>query len=47
MQEAYEWADLVLLGADPIADISNSREIEWVMQSGRTHRPADLLAGIR
>jgi hypothetical protein len=42
--EAGKWADLVLLGADPISDISNSRQIEWVMQSGRIHRPDDLLA---
>lgn len=45
--EAGKWADMVLLRADPVTDISNSREIEWVMQSGRIHRPAELLAGIR
>ena len=28
-------ADLVLLDADPLADISNTRRIAWVMQSGK------------
>jgi imidazolonepropionase-like amidohydrolase len=36
-------ADLVLLSADPIADIRNTRKIAWVMQGGRLARPADLL----
>jgi len=29
-------ADLVLLDADPLADIRNTRRIVWVMQSGKT-----------
>lgn len=45
--EVGKWADLVLLGADPLADISNTRSIEWTMQAGRLYTPAQLLAGIR
>ncbi len=44
--EPGKWADLVLLTSNPLVDISNSREIEWVMQAGRSYRPEDLLAGI-
>ena len=36
-------ADLVVLTGDPLADIRNSRTVEWVIQGGRWHRPADLL----
>ncbi len=36
-------ADLVVLAADPLADIRNTRRITWVMQSGKLSRPADLL----
>ncbi|MEP7345727.1 MAG: amidohydrolase family protein [Gemmatimonadaceae bacterium] len=36
-------ADLVMLSADPIADIRNTRQIDWVMQGGKLSRPADLL----
>ena len=36
-------ADLVILSADPVADIRNTRRIAWVMQSGRFARPAELL----
>jgi predicted amidohydrolase YtcJ len=32
-------ADLVLLGADPTADIDNTRDIRLVMQGGRVVRP--------
>jgi Amidohydrolase family len=37
-------ADVVVLSADPLADIHNTRRIEWVVQAGVAHRPADLLA---
>ncbi len=33
-------ADLVVLGADPLQDISNTRRIELVVHDGREHRPA-------
>jgi imidazolonepropionase-like amidohydrolase len=36
-------ADLVVLSADPLEDIRNTRRIERVIQSGVVHRPADLL----
>jgi imidazolonepropionase-like amidohydrolase len=36
-------ADLVVLSADPIADIRNTRRIAWVVQSGQPSRPAELL----
>lgn len=38
-----QWADLVLLEADPVADIRNSRSIRWVMQAGRLMDPSSLL----
>jgi imidazolonepropionase-like amidohydrolase len=33
--EAGKWADLVLLDADPSADIRNTRRIRAVLQAGR------------
>lgn len=36
-------ADLVVLGANPVADITNTRRISWVLQQGRVARPVDLL----
>lgn len=33
-------ADMVLLEADPLADISNTRAIRWVMLDGRIYRPS-------
>lgn len=45
--EVGKSADLVLLTGNPLANISNSRKIEWVMQAGRVHQPAVLLEGIR
>ncbi len=35
-------ADLVLLSADPLADIANTRRIEAVIQNGRLHQKPDL-----
>ncbi|MDX2060307.1 MAG: amidohydrolase family protein, partial [Gemmatimonadales bacterium] len=35
--------DLVVLSADPLADIRNSRKISWVVQGGRPARPAEFL----
>lgn len=37
-------ADLVVLRANPLEDIRNTREIEWVLKGGKTHAPKDLLA---
>lgn len=36
-------ADLVVLGADPLADIGNARRIEWVVQGGRMTKPGGFL----
>lgn len=35
-------ADLVLLSADPLADIANLERVEWVMKDGVTYKPEDL-----
>jgi imidazolonepropionase-like amidohydrolase len=41
--EVGKWADLVILDADPLADIRNTRKIWQVIQSGRVvDRPAIL-----
>jgi imidazolonepropionase-like amidohydrolase len=37
-------ADLVLLSADPLADIANILAVEWVMQDGVLYRPESLRA---
>jgi imidazolonepropionase-like amidohydrolase len=43
--ESGKRADLLVLSADPIADIRNTRSIERVIQGGRVLRPAELLPG--
>jgi imidazolonepropionase-like amidohydrolase len=35
-------ADLVVLTADPLADISNTRMIELVMRAGKTYRSSEF-----
>jgi len=40
-------ADLVLLAADPLADIRNVRRIERVIARGVVHEPQTLLGGLR
>jgi imidazolonepropionase-like amidohydrolase len=40
-------ADLVVLEADPLADIANTRRITQVLLGGRVHTPDELLAGDR
>ena len=40
---AGKWADMVLLTANPLKDIRNSRSIELVIRSGKVCRPAELL----
>ncbi len=40
-------ADAVLLSADPLADIRNTRRIELVLARGRPLQPDDVLAGLR
>ncbi|MEZ4584961.1 MAG: amidohydrolase family protein [Gemmatimonadales bacterium] len=41
--EVGKRADLVVLDADPIADIRNTRRIAWVIQGGEPSRPAAFL----
>ena len=40
-------ADIVLLEADPLADISNTRKIRVVVADGRAYRPDSLLEAMR
>jgi imidazolonepropionase-like amidohydrolase len=41
--EVGKRADLVLLRADPVADIRNTRDIEMILQGGRVLHPQDVL----
>jgi len=43
--EAGKLADLLVLSADPLADISNTRRIDWVIRGGKALRPAEVLSG--
>lgn len=45
--EAGARADLLLLRADPLQDIRATRQIEWIVQGGRVHAPAEVLRTIR
>jgi hypothetical protein len=45
--EAGKLADLVILEADPLADISNIRRINRVIKAGVVYDPADLLRATR
>lgn len=42
--EAGKCADLVVLEADPLADIGNADRVRSVMRAGLLHRPEELLA---
>lgn len=42
--EAGKFADLLILGADPLADIANMRKLERVMRGGHLHDVGDLRA---
>ena len=44
--EAGHYADLVLLGENPLDDIRNLEAVEWVMRGGRIWRPGQLRSGI-
>jgi imidazolonepropionase-like amidohydrolase len=43
---AGKLADLVILTANPLEQIQNTRQIEVVVRSGKIGRPADLLARV-
>jgi imidazolonepropionase-like amidohydrolase len=45
--EVGKWADLVILDADPLSDIRNTRKIWQVMQSGRLVDRSAILKTIR
>ena len=48
--EPGQLADLVLLDANPVADIRNTQKIRVVVANGRLYRRADLdglLAGVK
>jgi imidazolonepropionase-like amidohydrolase len=40
-------ADLVILDADPLQDLRNTRRIRFVVLGGEIHRPRDLLGSGR
>jgi imidazolonepropionase-like amidohydrolase len=50
MRLDHEWgtltpgrrADLVVLDADPLADIANVRQVRWVVRAGRMYESAAL-----
>jgi imidazolonepropionase-like amidohydrolase len=44
--EAGRYADLVLLGSNPLADIRNLEDVQLVMRGGRVWRPGQLRSGI-
>jgi imidazolonepropionase-like amidohydrolase len=44
--ETGRYADLVLLGKNPLEDIRNVASVKWVMQNGRLWRPWQLRSGI-
>jgi hypothetical protein len=41
--EAGKFADLVILTADPLADVANVQKIEAVMKGGQVYTPSELL----
>ncbi len=43
--EIGKLADMIVLNADPTADVRNSREIEWVIKGGAEYRPRQLALG--
>lgn len=40
--ETGKQADLLILGADPLADLAAFRHLEWVVRGGVARRPAEL-----
>ena len=45
--EVGKWADLVVVNGNPLADIRNTRDVEWVMVRGDLHRASDLKEAAR
>jgi imidazolonepropionase-like amidohydrolase len=44
--EAGRYADLVLLGQNPLSDVDNLDSIVWIMKAGQIYRPEQLRSGI-
>jgi imidazolonepropionase-like amidohydrolase len=44
--EVGKLADMVILSADPLADIRNTRKIDWVIRGGVIVEPAKVLAAV-
>ncbi|MEW6743569.1 MAG: amidohydrolase family protein [Planctomycetota bacterium] len=44
--EAGKFADLVVLDADPLADIRNARRVDRVMKGGKIFNPKEILANL-
>lgn len=42
--EPGKLADMLILNADPLADIDNASRIELIIKGGRQYRPAELLS---
>lgn len=45
--EVGKWADLVVINGNPLADIRNTRNVEWVMVRGTLHRAESLRKAAR
>ena len=45
--ETGKRADLVVVDADPLADIRNLQQVRWVVAHGRVYEPSALLAAVR
>ncbi|MEA5445550.1 amidohydrolase family protein [Gammaproteobacteria bacterium AB-CW1] len=41
--EPGKWADLVVVEGNPLEDITHTRNVRWVMQSGQWHNAPDLI----
>ncbi len=44
--EVGKWADLVVVGADPLADIRNTRDVRHVIKAGTVYDPVALLKSV-
>ena len=42
--EPGKLADMLILNADPLADIDNASKIELIIKGGKQYRPAELLS---
>lgn len=44
--EPGKFADMVIVDADPLPDISNTRRVYRVVKGGEVYDPKELIAGI-